>query len=484
MTRRQIWAGALTALMLAITACTVGPNYRRPRVTVPQQWPVVESSSTVTTRYGSTAEIQEWWKSFHDPELDSLVSRAITSNLDLKIATDRVQEARAMIGIARSGGLPQVNINDSASRFRQVGTALLPGTALRPSVERFPFEMNLFQPQATMSWELDLFGRVRRGTQAAAADARAQIEDRRNVLVTLLGDVGANYAETRGFQLRLAIAQKNIGSEEETLALTRDLSQAGQTTERDVAQAEAQLELTRASVPTLATALNISIHRLSVLLGLDPEALKPELTEAAPLPVVPPEVPVGLPSDLLTRRPDIRKAEAQLEAATARVGVAKADYFPTLALTGAAGRAAPQLQEITAGINTIFSLGPSLTLPVFTGGRVRANVAAQTARVKATSAEYESAVLTALEETDNALVSYSNERDRLDRLQKVVDADRTALELAEVQYKAGLADFLTVLDAERTLSQNEDLLAQSQVSVVTDLITLYRSLGGGWSGPH
>jgi NodT family efflux transporter outer membrane factor (OMF) lipoprotein len=334
-----------------------------------------------------------------------------------------------------------------------------------------------------MTWEADVFGRIRRQLQGATADLAAQEEDRRNVLITLLGDVAANYAEVRGFQLRLKIAERNIRIQQETLDLTRALAGAGQATDRDVAQAEAQLESTRAAVPQLETGREVSIHRLGVLLGSEPSSLAQELAEASPLPVVPEAVPVGLPSELLQRRPDIRRAEAQLAAATARVGEARADFFPRFSLTGAAGRQSTQLHLLALGTGNVFSFGPSLSLPLFTAGRIRANVAVQEARVKQAETAYRSTVLTALEETENALVGYSNEQERCERLQRVIRADQTALELAQAQYRAGLADFLTVLDAERVLSEHEGQLAQSQTGVVTRLVSLYKALGGGWSTP-
>jgi len=368
----------------------------------------------------------------------------------------------------------------SAVRSRQVVAGIFPSSP--PAAALFPFETTLYQGQFDMSWELDFFGRIRRQLQGATADLAATQEDRRNVLITLLGDVAANYAQVRGYQLRLHISATNIAIQEDILNLTRDLARAGQATERDVAQAEAQFESTRAAVPPLETGLQVAIHRLGVLLGGEPNSLAQELATASPLPVVPAAVPVGLPSDLLERRPDIRRAEAQMAAATARVGEAKADYFPRISLTGDAGRASPQLHSLALGFGNFFSFGPSISVPVFTAGRIRSNVAVQEARVKEAEAAYRSSVLTALEETENALVGYSNERERLNRLERVVRTDRVALELAQVQYKAGLADFLTVLDAERTLSDNEDQLAQNQTAVVTRLITLYKALGGGWSG--
>ncbi len=461
---------------ILLAGCTVGPNYRRPLVTVPDHFP-----SAANTAEAIGSEPEQWWKSFQDPELDSLVTRAVAANLDLKLAAARVEEARANRGVARAAGIPQLNGTASATQERQIAEAFIPGGSGRVgSPQPLAYETSLFSGSVSMSWEADLFGGIRRQVQAAGADLAAQQEDRRNVLVSLLGDVATNYVQVRGYQLRLDIARRNIALQEDTLKLTRDLVNAGQSTDRDAAQAEALLESTRASVPVLDGGFKAAVHRLGVLLALEPEALADELTVSAPLPLTPPEVPVGLPSDLLKRRPDIRRTEAQLMAATARVGQAMADYFPQLSLTGSAGRSSTQLQNLTLGAGNVFSIGPSISVPIFSAGRIRSNVAVQTARMNEAQITYRSTILTALEETDNALVNFSNERVRRDRLQEVVRASQTALDLAQIQYKAGLTDFLTVLDSERTLVGNQDQLAQSQVNVVTNLVSLYRALGGGW----
>jgi NodT family efflux transporter outer membrane factor (OMF) lipoprotein len=428
---------------------------------------------------------EQWWKSFEDQELNSLVTRAVEANVDLKLAAARVEEARANRGVARSGGLPQLRGTVTASRQRQITQAFVPNeSGAGGSLQTVPYETNLFSGLVDMSWEIDLFGGIHRQVQAAEADLTAQQEDRRNVLISLLGDVATNYAQVRGYQLRLDIACHNIAIQEDTLKLTRDLVGAGQATERDVAQSEALLETTRASLSALDSGLQTAIHRLGVLLGREPGTLASELAASAPLPLTPPEVPVGLPSDLLKRRPDIRRAEAQLVAATARVGQAKADYFPKLSLTGSAGREAPELRALTLGPGNVFSIGPSISLPIFTGGKIRSGVAAQTARMKQAEMTYESTILMALEEADNALVNLNNEQERRNHLQEVVRASQTALELAQIQYKAGLTDFLTVLDSERTLAGNQDQLAQSQVNAITNLISLYKALGGGWDVPR
>ncbi len=402
---------------LLLAGCAVGPNYKRPLVPVPEQWTVAPARGTST----QALETDEWWSSFRDPELNSLVERAADRNLDLKLALERVQEARAARGIARSGYFPSVDAGVSATRLRggisQGVIRAVPSSAdpdARPSLIS-PFETNSFQGNLSASWEIDVFGGIRRGVEAAAADAAAAEENRRDVLVILLGDVGRVYAQLRGFQRRLEIANKNIK------------------------------------------------------------------TQQSPIPSVGPDVEVGLPSGLLQRRPDIRRAEAQLAAATARVGEAKADLFPRFLLTGTAGRQATQLSDLTLGLGNFFSFGPGISVPLFNGGRIRSNIAVQSSRQRAALIGYRSAILNALEEVQNALVNYSDEQERRDRLDQAVRQSQLAVDLAAEQYRAGLVDFLSVLEAQRALYANEDQLVQSQTSVTTNLVTLYRALGGGWS---
>ena len=470
---------ASIALSFFLTACAVGPNYRRPQASVRPQW---TAPATGGTQSGVEPSGDQWWKSFNDRELESLITRAAETNYDVKSGVARLEEARAASGVAKSAFYPQIGASVSAERIRQIGVGLVPSpgnaAGMRPQI--FPYEITNYQGRFDASWEIDVFGRIRRETEAARANVEASEQDRRNVLITVFGDVGRYYAELRGSQLRLDIANRNVTVAEDELKLTRDLAQAGQATQRDVAQAEAQLESTRAQIPQLNAAIEASIHRLSVLTGQQPGALDGELSSKAPLPVLPPDVPAGLPSDLLTRRPDIQSAEAQLWAATARVGAAKADYFPTFTLLGSAGRQATQLHELTLGLGNFFAAGPSISVPVFTGGRIRSNVAVQNSRVKQAFAAYQQTVLTSLEETENALVNYADEQSRRDHLEATVRASQDALNLATDQYRAGLTDFLTVLDSERTLFANQDLLAQSQTALVVDLVTLYKALGGGW----
>src|SRR6267378_1235367 len=460
--RRSSWTSFVISTLL-LAGCAVGPNYKRPQVAVPTQWTVAAARGTAAT----PIEKDDWWSSFQDPELNSLVERSAKQNLDLQLALERVQEARAARGVARSGYFPSIDGAASATRNRQ-----------RIIV---PVEYNNFQGGFAASWELDVFGGIRRSVQAATADITAAEENRRDVLIILLGDVGRVYAQLRGFQRRLEIANKNIKTQQETLDLTSARAKAGLATELDVSRAAAQLESTKAVVPTLLSGIDVAIHRLSVLLGEEPGALRSELEKTNPIPSAGPEVDVGLPSDLLKRRPDIRRSEAQLAAATARIGEAKADLFPRFVLTGTAGRQAAQLHDLTLGAGNFFSVGPGISLPLFTGGRIRSNIAVQTSRQREAVIGYQSTVLNALEEVENALVSYSQEQERRDRLNDAVAHSQLAVDLATEQYKAGLVDFLSVLDAQRDLYANEDQLVQSQTSVTTNLVGLYRALGGGWN---
>ncbi|MBV9608482.1 MAG: efflux transporter outer membrane subunit [Acidobacteria bacterium] len=465
--------GLLIPFALILSGCAVGPRYQRPSVAVPSNWMVDQGAGTA-----AGAPSVQWWKSFNDDEFSRLIERAVDANLDLKLAAARVTEARAETGIARAGLLPSVNASASATRNRQRVIAVSSGSSA--SAKLVPIEFNNYQGGFDASWELDLFGSVRRGLQAANADARAAAEARRDVLVTLLGEVGRSYIELRGFQLRSDIAEKNIGIQQDTLHLTEARAKAGLATELDVSRARAQLETTESIIPTLQSGIENSIHHLSVLLGEEPEALRAELLPVAPVPLLPPEVPTGMPSDLLERRPDIREMEAQVMAATARVGQAKADLFPRFLLLGTAARQASQLHDITLGMGNVFGAGPAISLPIFTGGRLRSQFHVQDARLQQAAIGYRKVILTALEETEDALVNYSQEQKRRQRLEDAVKSNEEAVRLSSQTYRAGLTDFLSVLDAERELYANEDLLAQSRTAQAVNLIALYKALGGGW----
>jgi NodT family efflux transporter outer membrane factor (OMF) lipoprotein len=432
---------------------------------------------------GASADpaMEQWWRSFRDPELDSLIDRAIRANLDLKIAASRLLEARAARGVARSDLLPSVETTNSPQRVRGGLTqGIFRPNAGSQSSLLAPYETNIFQQGFDASWEIDFFGGKRHALAAATADVAATDEARRDTLVSLLAEVARNYSELRGTQRRLEIAADNIKLQTDTLDLTKVRSEAGLGTELDVERQASQLAATQATVPALESAKQQSIHRLSVLLAEEPGTLSAELTEAKPLPATPPVVPVGLSSDLLKRRPDVRRADDEIAAASARVGVAHSDFFPKITLTGAAGRQGTSFSGLTLGAGNFFAVGPAIKLPIFTGGRLRANMEIQKQRLSQAQLAYQSTVLRSLEETENALTAYGREQERRERLQASAQASQQATHLANELYTRGLADFLSVLDAQRQQLAIEDDLVQSDTAVVTNLVALYKALGGGW----
>jgi outer membrane protein, multidrug efflux system len=469
-------------LLVGIMGCTVGPNFRMPDMRLPATWSEVPQNGVTT----QPLHMAQWWKTFNDPGLDALIERAVQSNLDLRLAQARMRESRALRGVAAADLWPTIDVSGSYARNRrsenvsaaQGGPAN--GSPASGGAAFGKLEQDLFQSGFDASWEVDLFGGVRRSIEAADADLAASVEDLRDVLVTLLAEVARNYVEVRGFQRRITIAQDNIRSQQETLELTQARFDAGLTSQLDVVQAASQLATTQAQVPTLETSLKQGIHRLSVLLGQAPGVLLSEVSQAAPIPPGPLEVPVGLPSDLLRRRPDVRRAERQVAAATARVGVAVADLFPKLSLTGSLGLQSNLLADLPLGSSRFWSIGPTLSWPLFDAGRIRANIQVQNAREEQRLTQYAQAVLTSLEDVENALVAYSREQTRRNRLAEAVAANRRAVELANELYTRGLGDFLNVLESQRSLFSSQSDLVQSEATVSSNVVALYKALGGGW----
>ncbi len=465
-----------TVALMAFLAggCAVGPNYHQPNVATPAHW----GEPFAGGETNSDAPVAAWWKNFRDPELDSLISRAAQSNLDLKIAQARVREARAEYGIAVGNLLPTVDASGSYARQRQ--SKRQPVLSSLPMPPGLPFDNNVYQSGFDASWEIDVFGGKRRATESARAQVAAAEFGQRDVLVTLLGEVARNYVEARGYQRRLEIARDNIRAQEQSLAITQNRFTNGLTSDLDVQQAATLLATTRASVPTLETAIQASIHRLGVLLGQPPEALQTELSSAAPIPAAPPAVPVGLPSELLLRRPDVAQAERQLVAATANIGVAKADLFPKFYLTGVAGFQSVSASDWFDVGSRFWSAGPTVQWNIFDAGRIRANIKIQNARQEQALATYEQTALSAFEDVENSLVAYAKEQVRHRSLEDAVTSSQESLRLANQLYANGLSNFINVLDAERSLYQAQDALVQSERTVSTDLISLYKALGGGW----
>lgn len=464
----------LTPLILwLVGGCAVGPNYQQPNMSAPAQWNRLAGGET-----NRAASVAVWWNNFQDSELDSLIERAVSSNLDLRIAQARVREARAQYGITFANLWPTVDGSGSYARQRQSEDQPLIGSVALP--HGVPFENDVYQAGFDASWEIDVFGGKRRALEAAKAQVAAAEFGQRDVLVTLLGEVARNYVAARGYQRQLEIARENIRAQEQSLGITENRFTNGLVSNLDVQQAGTLLATTRATVPTLETSLQASIYRLGVLLGQPPEALQSELSMVAPVPAVPPEVPVGLPSELLLRRPDVAEAERELAAATANIGVARADWFPKFYLTGSVGSEAVNASDWFTYGSRFWSLGPTVQWRIFDAGRIRANVKVQNARQEQALAYYENTALSAFEDAENALTAYAKEQVRRRSLEDAVKSSQESFNLANKLYANGLTDFINVLDAERSLYQAQDALAQSDATVSTDVIALYKSLGGGW----
>lgn len=466
---------ATASLVVATYGCAVGPNYHPPAPDVPARWSEAPPKTAPSTR----AQI-DWWKTFHDPELDSLIERTARANLGVRLAGERVREARAWSRIVAAPLWPSVDASGSYTRLWQDEDLFGPLSAGGQPVLLGQQPENLFQAGFDASWELDAFGGTRRSIEAARADLEAAHYQRGDVLMTLLAEVSRNYIELRGFQRQLEVARNNLAAQRDTLGLTRARYEGGLASDLDVARAEAQVEATQSQIPTLETSYKETLHRLSVLLDQPPGALSVELATHAPIPVAPPELPAELPSDVLRQRPDLRRAERHLAAATARVGVATADLYPKFYLVGVAGLESLSASDFFTSGSKLWSIGPSMTWPIFRGGQIVATIEVRDAQEQQALISYRQAILNALEEVENALVAYTRERNRYEALTEAVVSNKRAVTLATQLYTSGLSDFLNVLDAQRNLFQTESEQAQSEAVTAVDLVALYKALGGGW----
>lgn len=488
--KRLLLATAAAAVMIG--GCTVGPNYTPPEVAVPDRFSSVKgppgdgitpldiSKPAAEPERAPVADLRTWWRGFQDPTLDRLIDRAVAGNLDLRVAEARIREARALLGIERSGWFPTLDARGTVTRSRQ---SQPPGGTGRSS------ESTLWVAGFDAGWEIDVFGGTRRAVEAARADLDATVEDRNAVLVSLLAEVATNYVTLRGVQQQLRISFDNIESQRQTLALNEARFAAGITSEFDVSRARAQVAAFEATVPTLRIAEANAIHRLAVLIGQAPGALKAELgtvpdgdpRQINPLPMALPEVPVGLPSELLLRRPDIRRAERRLAAATARIGVATADLFPRFSLTGSLGTQGHEAPRLVDSRSIFWSVGPAVSWNLLDGNRIRSNIAVRNERQAQTLAEYERTVLLSFEEVESAVTSYSQNIERRAALARAVEANRRSVELATGRFNGGIGDLLDVLLAQRDLFAAEEALVRSETQLSTDLVAIYKALGGGWS---
>jgi NodT family efflux transporter outer membrane factor (OMF) lipoprotein len=445
----------------------VGPSYVAPKISPPTQW----RSELVggLNPAASPETLAQWWSILGDPRLTQLIERAAAHNLDLRQAQARVREARARRGAAVADLAPSVDATGSVTRSR--GSQDAGGGMVS----------NLFRAGFDSSWELDLFGGTRRSIQAAQADLEASQEDLRDVLVSLLAEVAQNYVDVRSYQARLAIAEANREAQEGTYRIALDRSNAGAASGLAVEQAKYNLESTRSQIPTFRIGLDQAKIRLAVLIGENPGAVDADLAEREPIPTTSGEVAVGVPADCVRRRPDVRRAERQLAAETARIGEATADLYPKLSLTGSIGLESLSAGSLIKADNYFYQLGPTLQWRIFDAGRIRQNIAIEDTIAEQKLLSYQSAVLTALQEVEDAMVAYAQEQVRRQSLQAAVDAAQSAVQISRDQFEAGLTDFQNVLDAQRSLLSFQEQLAESEAAVTSDLIRLYKGLGGGWS---
>ena len=459
--------GACVAALLAVAlggCAAVGPDYSEPQLAVPAGW----SAGTGTDAMDAVL-LARWWHGFGDPVLDRLVADALAANLDLAQARARLREARARRGVAGAALAPSVDASLSGSRSRSSGQSGSGSTR------------ELYSAGFDASWELDVFGGVRRSVEAAQADLEASVESLSDTRVSLAAEVALNYIDLRTAEQRLAIAEESIASRGENHQIIRWRQQAGLVSELDLAQATTDLESTRAVLPPLRTAVIEAKNRLAVLLGRNPGELESLVHADRPIPLAAGEIVAAIPADTLRQRPDVRVAERRLAAQTARLGEAEAARYPSFRLSGSLGLEALELDALADRDANTHSLFGGITAPVFNAGRIAANIEIQDALVEQARLAYRAAVLAALEEVENALTAVANTDARRAKLAEAAAAARTTLAIAEYRYASGLADFLSVLDAQRTQLSLDEQLAGSTGELARAQIRLYKALGGGWS---
>lgn len=452
-----------------VGGCTVGPDYRTPDTSMPGGWATIARGSTQpSVAVEQAAEISQWWKNFGDPTLDELIASALVGNLDLAQAQARLQQSRARRAIAAGGLWPSADLFTSYRRSgRDSGV-----TAGSNDQYQLGFDA---------SWEIDVFGGQQRVVEAEDARLYAAAFDLLDVRISLVSEVAINYLNLRTSQRRLAIAERNLELQQRSLDLTRRQVAAGFVARLDLAQAEAQIANTQAGLPALRQAAQQSVLELALLLGKEPGTMLSLLRSTTPIPATPPVVPSGLPSDLLRRRPDIRRAEGALQAATANIGVATADLYPRFNLTGSIGTAGSKPVDLFNWSTSVWSIGPSISWNVFDAGRIRANIRLAEAQQDEARTFYYQSILVALRDVESALTSYDFEQQRRERLQASVEANRRAYDLANQLYAQGQTEFVNVLTAQASLLNSEDALVQSHANVATNLVALYKALGGGWN---
>lgn len=458
-----------------LSACMVGPDYQRPEIAAPKQWSSVANNALPTSTH---ANLEKWWQSFNDPMLNQLVVDAINANLDLKQTQERIKDARAQRTATIAAGLPSLSTRNNINR-RLNSSASTSSTSQAGGFGFGSQVINLLQFGVDAQWEVDFFGGVQRAVEAANANIEAEIENRRDVLVSLLGEVARNYIELRGNQQLIVINQANLNSQQDTLELLRVRQQAGLADNLEITQAEAELATIQAQFPAYETAVKQAIHALSLLLAKQPDALMAKLEPVANIPVVKTNIPPDLPSALLQRRPDIRYAERQLVAANAQIGIAESELYPKFNLAEFIGLQNNRITDFTP-MGKSWSIGTTLTAPLFNWGRLNANIKSKEAQYQQTLTGYQKTVLTAFKEVEDALVAYDKEQKKHQSLQQAVTANKEAVQLANERYEKGLTSFINVLTSQQALYQAQSSLVNSTAKTSANLVVLYKVLGGGW----
>ena len=472
---RRFALGLLTTSLVA--ACTVGPNYQRPQVSVP------ETFSKATAPGPSDAELASWWSAFGDAELDALVQRALAQNLDLEAAAARIREARARETVAGAAGLPQVDAQGSVTHQRISENAIpIPPGAGGQQGGAFGLpgsEFTTWRAGFDASWEIDLFGKTRRSVEAARARTEVAIWDRRDLQVTAAAEVANAYLTLRTLQARIANAQADVASEQRLQQLVAARVRGGLVSGQDLAQQSSAASAAAAAIPALQAQAEAQIHAIAVLTGQAPEALDAELAQAKALPS-PPSVPAGVPSELLRRRPDIRAAERQLAASTADIGVAVADLYPRFSLTAAPALVSTALSSLLEWGSRSFSLGAAVDWPLLSGGRTRGEIAVANARQEQALVAYRKSVLTALQDVEDALSRVDGDRGRLANLKRAVADAARAEDIAGSRYRGGLVTYSDVLAARGRRLSLEEQMIDAQGALARDTASLFKALGGGW----
>jgi outer membrane protein, multidrug efflux system len=485
LTWRAPCMAALAGCVALIAGCKVGPDYRTPDVAVPREYvgpSEPDQRASFALAAANESDLSQWWQQFHDPQLQSLIARALEANLDLQSAASRIRQARTQEIIAGAAALPSINVvglgaytHSNSNLLSTLSGTSVPGQPNRPQTNK------LFVAGFDATWELDIFGGARRGIEAAQASSEAAAWQYRDAEVSLSAEVAVDYLTLCATRTRMAVVRDAIRRQEDTLALTEARRGAGFITELDVNQQLAQLAATRAQLPALEAQARAMIHALGVLLAHEPNAIAAELDSAAQLPPVPTTFPVGLPSDLLRRRPDIRQAERVLASSTAQIGVAVADLYPRFNLFGAVAFVGNSAGSLLSSRNLAEVGGGLIQWPLFQGGRIRANIHAKEEQSAQAYLSYQKSVLVALQDAEDALARFGAEQRRLAALQDSQRAAISSLEIARSQYENGVVSFINVLDADTTLLNVQDQIAQSQLALAQYFVSLYKAVGGGWS---